>query len=256
MSSMDDIIRKLAKLRAKAEGPGTTAEEAATFAAKFQELLVKHELTMSDVDMAKALDADPMGRTFVTGDGVNQRRLWQERLAGTIARAFLCRILVYQGQDAVSFVGRKTHREMAEYVYSRLRDELEDLSNREYKRLRSRLRRAGEPLEKSHDFKPAFRKAYILEIDRRLKAQRAAEEAKLKSAGSGVAIVRLSNALARADEFIENEIKTVKLKAPKSKVSYNELGQARGRHHGSRANLRPDGLKKGGDTIYIGGEDS
>lgn len=246
--STDKIIEKLAKLKAHAESAEAIGnqEEAAAFAAKFQELLMKHELTMSEIEFKRVASDDPMGREFATGGGAGQRRLWQEQLASVIASAFFCRILVYKGSDLIAFVGRETHRQAAEYVYSRLRRELEETSKREYKSLRSKLRRNGEDLENSHGFKTSFRRAYVRTIQQRLKAQRQSEKEQIEgTAGGGTALIRLDTALVKVDEYMKEQLRTKSAKGLRGQSGSNELGRQRGEHHGRKANLGADGLGSG-----------
>lgn len=250
MSNLDSILSKLQKLKAKAESASEigNAAEASAFMAKVRELLVRHELSMSDVEYANVRDKDPIRQGDRVGETSTQRRLWQERLGTVIAKAFFCRILANRGTDAIWFVGRDSHRLMAEYLYTRLRHELESNSNREYKRLRSRLRRKGQPLDESHEFKESFRREYIDTIHARLRAMQ--EEEKLEAAKTGVSIIRLTNALTQVNEFVDDKYKS-KNKGLRSRSASNEAGRNLGRKYGERANLSVNGVNEGSSPKQI-----
>lgn len=244
----ESVLSKLAKLKSHADsarGLGN-AEEASAFAAKVSELLAKHELTMSDVEYARVEEDDLFGKEFSSGAGAGQRRGWQEFLARVIARSFFCKILVYPGSDMLSFVGRESHRKSAEYVYSRLRRELEETANKEYKRFRSRLRRNNEPLEESHGFKASFREGYTSTIDQRLREQRREQKQEAKETGSGKALVRLDNVMKKTAKYMAS-LNTSNAGSVRGRRSrFNSRGRRRGQEHGRRANLSANGV--GGGT--------
>lgn len=240
--SIDDVLAKLKKIKDHADSAASlgNAAEAASFAAKLNELLVKHELTMSDVEYAKLPEKDPIARGGWVGATASTRCLWQENLASVLARPFLCRFLVSRGTDAICFVGRASHRVAVEYLYVRLRNEIEELSRLEYKRLRSRLRRAGGDLSISHEFKESFRDGYIKTIRDRLR-----DENQTNRAGAtGAALVRLTNALALVDEVMKEQgVRDARDLSGRDRT--NALGRALGSEHGKRANLNVDGVGSG-----------
>jgi hypothetical protein len=240
----DSIMAKLAKLKAHADSASDlgNAAEAASFMAKVRDLLVKHELSMSDIEYSSTLEADPVKKGSWVGETTTQRRRWSEDLAAVIARSFFCRILVARRSDSILFVGRASHRVMAEYLYVRLRDDVETSGKKEYKRLRSRLRRTGGDLSDSHEFKEAFRREYTKTISERLSEERRRE--KKEASSTGTSLIRLDQALVRVDDYLK-EIGTTRAKGLRNRGSANDLGRDLGREYGKRANLNINGVNEG-----------
>ena len=88
---MEDILRKIAALMAKANGT-ENEHEAAVFAAKAQEMLAKHNLAMMDVLEGIAAER----RETVTQVEVENKHTpsdWHKRLLGAVARFYFCRSL-------------------------------------------------------------------------------------------------------------------------------------------------------------------
>ncbi len=120
-----EIITRIAKLKAMAEGAAKigSEEEAQAFAAMMQSLLLKHNLEMSDVEFAELDKTDEVRKHRIDYSKypgfklTNKRTDWSENLAGIIATAHFCQILVHSGSNRISFVGRKSDCEVAEYMY-------------------------------------------------------------------------------------------------------------------------------------------
>ena len=133
MDDKERIVRRVQKLLALAQS--TNPHEAASAAAKAQELLLAHKLSMSELAAAEREAEDPM---------VNDSRemgmratKWKLSLAGTVARAYSCRFCFMSGtrdrKAKMFFVGRKNDVEVAWYMYGYLANCLESLAPKAFK---------------------------------------------------------------------------------------------------------------------------
>lgn len=105
----DSIKAKIAALLAKAEGTDNEFE-AATFMAKVNELLEKHQIEMHEVRQAQG-DQDPMGKQ--KGEtNIYASMLWARDLAGMLARYYGCRLVYWRRGNHFSYeiVGRESER--------------------------------------------------------------------------------------------------------------------------------------------------
>lgn len=120
----ESIKSKIAALLAKAEGTDNEFE-AATFMAKVNELLEKHQIEMHEIRAAQG-DQDPMGK------GVGETNLyasmgWARDLAGSLAHYYGCRFVFWRRGNHFRYeiVGRESARMtfelMLPYVISQVR---------------------------------------------------------------------------------------------------------------------------------------
>ena len=139
--TIDRIIDKINKIKAHAESAkeiGNIAE-AEAFADMLNRLLLKHQLTEVDLNVAPK-DDDPIVQVWTTPEKygqktVSQRVVWQEALARTVARAHLCRFMVASGSSRLVFVGTHVNATTAEYCFGVLASAAERMSHKDrYKR--------------------------------------------------------------------------------------------------------------------------
>lgn len=261
------VAAKVAKLleHARSAQAVGNAEEAATFAAKVDELLVKFELGMTDLEYAAVQEADPIGRVRVNMakhdeatpvlDGKpwrpklagDQRRAWMEQLADAVAHAFFCRLLCQPGSTDVHLVGRASHRAMAEYVLVTLARDCLEACDREGWALIKAIRRGEQPKGSNRGFAASFRNAYVRTVANRLRAQRSAEMEAARAAGSdGKALVRLDNAYQAVERWTKENMKLGRAGAVSGQTGGNSAGLQAGVQAGQRANLRANGLGAAG----------
>ena len=117
MTDIDDtILDKIRKVQGylKSDNPN----EAAVAAAKLTEMLVKYNLTLSDIPESER-KADPFSLSHT--DKEYRLTEWRITLASAVARANLCRIVIEnrgsQKADYLSWVGRQSNIEVAQYIY-------------------------------------------------------------------------------------------------------------------------------------------
>jgi hypothetical protein len=244
------LARKIARMLAMAEGAekiGSLAE-AEAFAAKAQELMIRHELSLSDVEQAELASGDPMGMTRVSYAGTHPplharaRRAWQEDLAAHLANHFGCSFLVYPGSTDYALIGRLSHRRLAEALITRLCLEC------------FRLARAARPPRGSRistrDYRGSFRRGFITAIAHRLQEERARQEAEIRalhSPAKGAALVRrLSDILDRALQWQNQELNVTSASTLRGDRVRDSDAFRRGHRAGSEASLAPPVGEGGG----------
>lgn len=246
----ETVLAKIAKLHAMAVGAAQIGNqaEAAAFGAKVQELLIAHELEMTDVEYASRADNDPFEKSTLDpeneGIAPSRRRVaWQERLASAISRAFFCQLMVIPGSNRLIFIGRRSHRSMAVYVYSRLVRDIERLQKEERQKL---YVSSGYDSEAVAGFNASFRNAFVSTVAQRLAAADRERENQMRAEGSGTALVRLNNAREDVAVWMKANVKTGGSASGLSgHRGYNAAGQRAGAAHGSRADLGANGVTTG-----------
>lgn len=125
------LLARLVKLQAKAESAQElgNVREAEAFAAKVSELLIRHKLSMTDLEFAQEYESEGVESTVVPpaawgGRPAARRVRWVEDLAQVIAEAHGCRSLVYPGSNLVGFAGRYTDRVVVVYLFRKLARDL------------------------------------------------------------------------------------------------------------------------------------
>lgn len=258
----DTVALKLAKLLEKARSAEEigNAEEAAAFSAKAQELLVKHELTMSDVEYAAVQETDPIYQEYFrsTEHGLEGKRVrvkWQEDLAHVLSRAFFCKLLVVPGSNKLVFVGRNTHRQMLTYVYARLVRDVLRLQGVGYSAAWDAYREGGERDRSLYlGSKASFRRGFVEAIRKRLRKEQEERRAELEDTGDGTSLIRLDNAHRQVQEFIKRNVPTSRAGGLSGRSGHNHGGFRSGFDAGSKANLSANGINPttGGSPKRLG----
>ncbi len=193
----DNLLNKIGKLHAKAESAKELGQlaEAEAFAAKVTQLLADNKLSMTEVEFATMDKEEPIERQVVTGDdigvGWKQRRTqWQQSLANGIARNNGCRILIMQGSNSIIFVGRKSDRDIAVYLFCSLVPKLVEISKREDADEYYRCRRMG--TRKAPHWKRSWLIGAVSGIIGKMDEVRYAAEKQAAMSGQGTALVRIS----------------------------------------------------------------
>lgn len=245
MTAKDVITQKLVKLLTHARGAEAigNAAEAAAFAAKAQELLDKHELTMSDVEYAAIQKEDPISEAnAVRASKPSKVRIkWQEDLADIVARGHHCRIvLVWRGGNRFYFVGRESHRALAEHVYVQLVDFAEAQSYRDYATQWQERKRAGYGKGERTDpgFRAAWYRGFNQAISERMREQRRETERKARAEGHGLALIRLDNADQAVQRYMKEVMRTRRSTAIRGQSSASATGRAQGYQHGRNVSIR------------------
>lgn len=233
MADTDKIIDKIQKLKAHEDSARSigSIEEAEAFAIRIQELLLKYELSLSDIEFKKRQDEEPIQIYDLDWQGVKVRKVrvaWQETLGGIVARAHHCRLVVIPRSSALQVIGRISNVKVVEYILVVLVRSVEKMAYQAMVTYYAELRRSH------HCDTDQFRRSYINGFVHRI-AERFYEEQKRREAApaTSTALVRL-NAEDLATEEYRDRLKKSKLLGKASRVDgaqsgYNRVGLSRGR---------------------------
>lgn len=207
----DKILDKLSKIKAQMESEGELGNEhaAQAFAAKLQELLLRHKLSIADVPGQVTSTKPPeIIETYVENsqDGfkyVGRRQSWSEVLASIVAAAYSCKILVTAKSNSIWFVGVSEDTKVAEFVFVklwRLADKLAWTANRTY---RKKLRDQGRGVGSGGN--SGFRQAFLTGFVRRMRDRLEEQRAKILSTETSTALVPLKNLDMAISKFIDEK---------------------------------------------------
>ncbi|MGE3164421.1 MAG: DUF2786 domain-containing protein [Planctomycetota bacterium] len=136
------LLRLIKELQALSAGTDSPAE-AASAAAKAQSLLLKHNLSIAEVDGFANAEDDPLveqRESLVAG----RRRIdrWRQMLVHAVADSCLCQWItnsaVEPGDRKVSFIGRRSNVEVAVYSFRCLERQIVGLGELEKRRRRQK----------------------------------------------------------------------------------------------------------------------
>lgn len=211
----ENVMRKLGKIKAHMESAkqiGSEAE-AQAFATMLNQMLLKHNMDMSEIQWEAEIKDEPVDMypiggniTWVDGKCVladypdieikSKRTKWAEELAETIASAHACRVLVAtHGSSRLWFAGRKSNVAIAEYMFIVMYRTIESLSWKEYKTFRNKVKwaqRSAAFIDMSETY--GYRDSWIDGFITRLNHLFYLERQKMETPGDG------STALMRIDK--------------------------------------------------------
>ncbi len=244
-----DLIKKLLAKAESAEKIGSK-EEAAAFAAKASELLLKHKLEMSDLEVLQMenedlIDAEYFDITKVTElrEAGRKRTGWLEILAAALCRAHFCQMLIYSGSKSIKIIGRKSDRAIVSYLFSVLAKTGDDLGHRYYFASRARTKAMGLPPE--HNAKRNFLLGYVHAIRERLRQMRRETEQR----GGNHALVRFDKAEQAVTKFVAGLSVGKAAPTPGARASSKaafEAGRAAGKSVGLHGGLGGNAPSQGG----------
>lgn len=124
------IMRKIRLLMAKAQGTNNE-HEAASFAAKVQELLLEHGLAVSDIGTADpSAPREKVEQHDTPGSGKNfLKSPARKALLFSVCRFYMCQFMRY-GSERVVIIGKKSNAEVAASMMIYLLEQTIRLSNR------------------------------------------------------------------------------------------------------------------------------
>lgn len=232
------LLSKLAKLKAAQEGEAKLGNEEAAqaFAAKLNDMLLQHELTMSDVEWAATHDDEMVELgADLEKHGIKRARVrcaWQEALASVVAEANMCQVIVRKGTNRVAFVGTRAHAAIAEYSFCVLARAADDLSRKAYNKKFYGLKNSGQDVAGARGYRASWLTAFVTRLYWRFR-----EERLRAGSNAGAALVRLDTAALRAAAEAERRTggrtaNSGKLKAP------NQAGRVDGTLAANEVELR------------------
>jgi hypothetical protein len=184
VSSITERLQKLIAHERSARDIGNIAE-AEAFAAKVAELLFKHNMSMSDVEIKQQEQNEDIDRERVVMGG--SRAAWMEILADAVAKACFCRHMIVLGTSMQIFVGRTSDREAAGALFRHLAGCATSICNREKRSQRERnpYHDARRRQRWAHEWGKSFLLGFAMVVAQRLKAQRQ----ELAASNEGTALV-------------------------------------------------------------------
>lgn len=245
---IEKVLIRVKKLLNKAESCkeiGSMAE-AEAFAEGAQKLLAKYKLDTSLLTDVELGVKDPMGSLHIdwSQGGVRHRRkrvAWIEWLAGHVARAHFCRILIYKGSSNILLVGRQSDREVAEYVLVKLVHAAEALAQEGYWKARYKAQKEGH--WDTNGYKAGFFYGFVNGIKE--KYDRLKRSQTENSQAMALVYVRSDAAVV---EYMNSSIKTSKASSVKGRGRGSKKGYSDGFEAGLKADTSGNGLKKGSDV--------
>jgi hypothetical protein len=275
----EKVIAKLAKIKAhqkSAESIGSEAE-AMHFARMLNELLMKHNLEMTDIEWEAEVKEEPVERFTVGGGTVwskdykrqtykdypdveikNRRCAWSEDLARMISRTYGCDWLLRPGSSVITFVGRKSNVAIVEYMYITMLRTVESLSWKEYKTARNKTKWAQiKHLPKAQQstafvdygelegYRASWIEGFVGRVSEMLWDVRKAEKA---DTSASTALVRI-NTDAIATRAYMNSLNSKSAKALRGNSGYNAAGRAAGCAKANEVGLTARGMKGGAGAV-------
>ncbi len=189
-SAKRKIVRIIKELEALSASTNSAAE-AANAAAKAQSLLLKHHLSVSDVEDLEE-ELEPLVERKEVLDGKRHIAGWKQILLSVVAKACLCEWMTSfaseQGDRTFSFIGRSSNVEIARYTFRVLERQVIELGEKE--KLRRRL--GGESTRK-------HMKDYLEGIVDSIRGLLAKEQATVSRSNSEVNALIISKGIEAAD---------------------------------------------------------
>ena len=136
--SITEILDKIKKLHAKAESLQQlgSLEEAQSFIAGANKLLIENELSQIDLDSHEIKDKREENKihgTAVEFGAVKSDGSWESLLLNVLAYHNLCKTVRLFKEKRKILVGKKANIEIVMYLYDTVRPIIKDLSNKSYK---------------------------------------------------------------------------------------------------------------------------
>lgn len=235
--SIEKVIERVRKMWAHAESAkdiGSLAE-AEAFAEAVQKTLAAYKLDMSVLSVQQKDANDPLGSNNVSPvEGWKQKRVWWiEELAGVVARAHYCQILIYRGSATVCVVGRQSDREVASYMIVVLTRLAQELCQQGYWKARYVAFKETGTYD-TGDFKESFFRGFVEGIRNRYYELKEAQ----RKSSNGMALV-LVRSQEEVQKFLTEEmgVKTGKASGLRRGSASNALGYNADRNAAKAANL-------------------
>ena len=182
----ESILTKIKKLHQQAINAKEIGsdEEAAAFAAKVQQLLLRYQIDiadLNDVDMTKpenyVIEEERIDWSEI---GLNtkarKRTLWLSDLARAVAEAHNCQTLIQTGTNNVWLVGTEASRAVSGFLILMLATHAKKSLERAYRQERKRLLEECGDTYNLKGFRRSFLNGYVSRIRSRLREMREALE--------------------------------------------------------------------------------
>lgn len=173
--NIDDVMERIAKIQRLAERGGTP-EEAAAAAAKVQELLAKHSLTLAQVAMAEGEPLSGYGhRKYSTG-----KAGWRRSLMAELARGNMCRAYYISGGETTEVFGHRDNVQVVIDLYIWLAAEIDRMADVAWSR---------EGYGTVRTWKNRYREGAVRTIAKRLTEERKARETAVAQTSTALVVI-------------------------------------------------------------------
>ena len=152
-----ELIERIKKLKALEES--NRVGEAAAAAAKVQQLLAEHNLTLLDLETEKEPDYINKGFT-----GFNAE--WKRQLFFALGSMNFCRAILNKRSGIMHLVGQAHEVEVVNYLYVTLSRQINRLCDESWN-----VEKREHPTERARSWKDSFRKGAVVEIRNRLREE-------------------------------------------------------------------------------------
>jgi hypothetical protein len=249
MSPKDKILDKLAKLAAKAESAAEIGNqaEAEAFAAKVQELLLRHQIadwevvdaqgklggkTLKDRVVQKWWRAEDYGLTYK-----RKRSAWAENLGSFLAHSFDCQMRIVTGSNTVVFYGIDDDVEVLCQLYATLLTKLEKMSQRSYDREYAKRYDNDLPTWDMRGYRKSYLDGAVSGIAKKLRTQKNDIE---ETTGTTLIVVKKDT----VREWLKDHDSKRKNKVGNAEAiggnAYNPNGYRKGFQDGLSTSIRPE----------------
>lgn len=260
----EKLIDKLQKMQRQRDSEAAigNSEAAEAFASKINEMLLKHELTESDIESRIIASEEPIielpwAQAAYGVKKTGARSAWQERLARIVARANLCKFLIRTKSNDIWFVGTKPHAMVAEYTFGVLVAAADKMSFKAGWNFRVELRKKhgignqrslAAHKHEAFGYRASWLDAFTARIAERFEEARkvAVQDAETVTPGSGsTALIRLDGQLARAQRYVDDKFagRRSKASAISGRFGSNAAGHAAGRSAADRMVIGRKGVE-------------
>lgn len=192
-----DVIDKVKALKRLAENKSATPAEAASAAARVQELMLKHKLSDDQIcDENEGVEWWP--EPLWVG---KNRSPWRSVLAIGIAQANACRVLhgvLPMGPRRLTIVGKKGDAEVVRHLYAYLEREIE-------RHCKAFLAKTAETPTSARLRAASFRIGFAETVSRRLAEERARAKAEAENHGKSTGLIRLDRDEADIQRWVETK---------------------------------------------------
>ncbi len=207
----ESIIRKLKKLRAKAESAEAIGSEAEaqTFAEAVQRMLSEYKVEAAEVAENMEEEVDPIKsiRPNTEKHKIKFKRRenpWMKDLASIVAWAHYYRMSFVPGTNLVYMIGREADAETAGEVWCKLVRVAESIADKEYVDYFHECRRAGN-VARARGFRASFLRGFVQRL--RLRYSEHMEKIRDYYAHDKKALITLKSARSKVDEWVEKNVK-------------------------------------------------
>jgi hypothetical protein len=245
MTEQEKLLDKLQKIKAHQESAAAIGSEAEAqaFAEMLQRLLMKHKLSMTDLEFERYEKEEPVetrvvdtskfpeGAEFDSKVPNTTRVEWIETLASIVAKSHSCRILVHNKSDKITLVGRDSDIAVAEYMVVVLTRTVRKITWAACKQYKAEGHRGRDFV----DFKNSFQIAFVRRIAERYEA-----ELKTQEGSSSTALVRIKKSEKAVVDFLKQNSRPASM--VRSRDRGHSEGYKRGRDAAEGINLKSNGV--------------